>query len=60
MKGIAIVFLLLPLFIDAQDSTAAVCNLIRDTDPYTKEVKLSSGFMSCREPRLLLMRIAKK
>jgi hypothetical protein len=54
MKGIAIVFLLLPLFIDAQDSTAAVCNLIRDTDPYTKEVKLSSGFMSLQGATLTI------
>jgi len=46
MKGIIGIFLLLPLLIDAQDSTTALCKLIRDTDPYTKEVRLSSGFMS--------------
>jgi hypothetical protein len=46
MKGIIAIFLLSPLFIYAQDSTSAVCKLIRETDPYTKEVRLSSGFMS--------------
>ncbi len=46
MKGIIAFFLLSPLFMAAQDSTAAVCKLIRETDPYTKEVRLSSGFMS--------------
>jgi hypothetical protein len=46
MKGIVAILLILPLFINAQDSTGAACKLIRETDPYTKEVKLSSGFMS--------------
>ena len=34
---------LLPVFGLAQDSSG--CKLIRETDPYTKEVKLSSGFI---------------
>src|SRR5262245_55670248 len=54
MKVIIAVFLLLPLFIVAQDSTGAVCKLIRDTDPYTKEVKLSSGFMSLQGATLTI------
>ena len=54
MKGIASIFLLLPLFINAQDSTAAVCKLIRETDPYTKEVRLSSGFMSLQGATLTI------
>ncbi|MBM3416533.1 MAG: hypothetical protein FJY20_08805 [Bacteroidetes bacterium] len=46
MKPLLVVLLLLPLFAPAQDSTGApVCKLIRETDPYTKETKLSSGFV---------------
>jgi hypothetical protein len=40
MKKIFLVFLLLPLRNLAQD-----CKLIRETDPFTKEVKLSTGFI---------------
>lgn len=36
-------FLLLP-FLGATQDTAS-CKLIKETDPYTKEVKLSSGFL---------------
>ncbi len=46
MKCIVVICFLLPLFIDAQDSTAISCKLIRETDPYTKETRLSSGFIS--------------
>jgi hypothetical protein len=45
MKQIVVLFLLLPLFSAAQDSTAAKCKLIREVDPYTKEIKLSTGFI---------------
>jgi hypothetical protein len=41
MKIILLASLLLPLFVSAQD-----CKLLRDVDPYTKEVKLSSGFIT--------------
>ena len=54
MKGIVAVLLLSPLFVDAQDSTAAVCRLIRETDPYTKEVRLSSGFMDLQGATLTI------
>lgn len=36
-------FLSLSGFLGAQDSV--VCKLIKETDPYTKEIKLSSGFI---------------
>ena len=54
MKFIVVISFLLPLFINAQDSTAAVCKLIRDTDPYTKEVRLSSGFISLQGASLTI------
>lgn len=37
--------LLTPFFALAQDSTAINCKLINSTDPYTKETKLSTGFI---------------
>ncbi len=40
MKHFLLLFLLGPLFSYSQD-----CKLIRDTDPFTKEIKLSTGFM---------------
>lgn len=45
MKNIFALFLLSPLFSLAQDSTASQCKLIKETDPYTKEIKLSTGFI---------------
>jgi hypothetical protein len=46
MKKIVAFFLLAPLFSAAQDSLVAPCKLIRETDPYTKETKLSTGFVN--------------
>lgn len=40
MKNTLIFLFLLPLFAGAQD-----CKLIRETDPFTKESKLSTGFI---------------
>lgn len=40
MKNILALVFLLPLFTTAQD-----CKLIKETDPYTKEKKLSTGFI---------------
>ncbi len=40
MKQILAIVFLLPLFLAAQD-----CKLTRETDPYTKETKLSTGFI---------------
>lgn len=37
--------LLLPLLASAGDTTGVNCKLIRETDPYTKETKLSTGFI---------------
>lgn len=41
MKLSLIVLLLFPLFISAQE-----CKFLKETDPYTKETKISSGFIS--------------
>ncbi len=46
MKKIIFVLLLAPVFAIAQDSTAKQCKLLRETDPYTKEIRLSTGFIS--------------
>ncbi len=43
MKQLIALFLLLPVFSSAQDSVA--CKLNRETDPFTKEIKLSTGFI---------------
>ncbi|HEY6061993.1 MAG TPA: hypothetical protein VIV35_00190, partial [Chitinophagaceae bacterium] len=40
MKYILVVALFSPLFLTAQD-----CKLNRETDPFTKEVKISTGFI---------------
>jgi len=54
MKYIVIIAFLLPLFIAAQDSPATACKLIIETDPYTKEIKLSSGFISLQAASLTI------
>lgn len=46
MKFASLIVLFSPLFLSAQDPIAVPCKLIKETDPYTKETKLSSGFMS--------------
>lgn len=45
MKKLFAIFLLIPIFSRAQDTTAPACKLIKETDPYTKEIKLSTGFI---------------
>lgn len=37
--------LIIATTLSAQDSSAITCKLIRETDPYTRETRLSSGFM---------------
>lgn len=54
MKYIVIIAFLLPLFIAAQDSATVACKLIKETDPYTKEIKLSSGFISLQNASLTI------
>ncbi len=48
MKKIIALLLLVPFFSAAQDTTATACNLIKETDPFTKETRLSSGFINLR------------
>jgi hypothetical protein len=40
MRYFLLIFLFIPFFSDAQD-----CKLNRETDPFTKEIKLSTGFI---------------
>lgn len=40
MKKILLLFYFLPVFVVAQD-----CKLIRETDPFTKEITISTGFI---------------
>jgi hypothetical protein len=46
MKCISLIVFLSPLFLSAQAPIATECKLIKETDPYTKETKFSSGFIS--------------
>jgi hypothetical protein len=45
MKYILVLVLFCPLFLAAQDTTATGCKLNRETDPFTKEIKISTGFI---------------
>lgn len=45
MKNILAILLLSPLLSIAQDPIAIGCKLTRETDPFTKETKLSTGFI---------------
>lgn len=44
-KTLLYLFFLLPLAALAQDTTKAPCKLIREVDPFTKQIKLSTGFV---------------
>ena len=46
MKFTSLIIFLFPLYLSAQDPKPIGCKLIKETDPYTKETKLSSGFIS--------------
>jgi hypothetical protein len=54
MKYITLIIFLLPIFLSAQDSVARDCKLIKETDPYTRETKLSSGFISLQGASLTI------
>lgn len=54
MKYIFILSFFLPLFMAAQDSTAIECKLATETDPYTRETRLSSGFISLQGASLTI------
>ncbi len=45
MKRSIFLFLLFPLIAAGQDSTVNQCKLIRETDPFTKETRISTGFI---------------
>lgn len=45
MKRFFVIGLLFPLFSAAQDTVAVNCKLSRETDPFTKEIKISTGFL---------------
>ena len=54
MKYIAIIVFLLPFFLSAQDTTTIGCKLLKETDPYTRVTKLSSGFISMQGASLTI------
>ena len=54
MKYITLIVGLVPFFLSAQDSTAIECKLVKETDPYTRETKLSSGFISLQGASLTI------
>jgi hypothetical protein len=56
MKQILSLLLLLPFFADAQDT----CGLKSTRDPYTKEVRLSSGFISVGSNKVSIDAVAKE
>lgn len=45
MRYILTLISFFPLFLAAQDTTATKCKLNRETDPFTKEIKISTGFI---------------
>ncbi|MBC7873042.1 MAG: hypothetical protein H7Y01_03540 [Ferruginibacter sp.] len=45
MKKVLVLLLLSPLFSLAQDTASTGCKLSRETDPFTKMTKLSTGFI---------------
>jgi hypothetical protein len=45
MRNILLISLIFPLFSAAQNPIATGCKLNRETDPFTKEVKISTGFI---------------
>lgn len=48
MKQMLISAFLFPLFAASQDTATINCKLRKETDPYTKETKLSTGFIAVR------------
>jgi hypothetical protein len=53
-KLITALFFFLPLLSFSQDSTLRNCKLVKETDPYTKETKLSSGFIALQNASLTI------
>ena len=45
MRYLLLLLVFIPFLAPAQDTTASACKLIRETDPFTKETKLSTGFI---------------
>lgn len=55
MKYTILILFLFPLLLAAQDSTVVLeCKLAKDTDPYTKETRLSSGFITLQGASLTI------
>jgi hypothetical protein len=46
MKQVIFLLFLLPFFTYAQDTIPANCKVLKETDPFTKETRVSSGFIS--------------
>ena len=56
MKQVLSLLLLLPFFASAQDT----CGLKRSRDPYTKEVRISTGFISIDNYKVSIDAVAKE
>jgi hypothetical protein len=56
MKAILFLLFLLPVFSFAQDS----CKLKKDRDPYTKEVRISTGFIQMGDHKVTIDATAKE
>jgi len=54
MKYISFIVFLLPFLVSAQDPIAIGCKLLKETDPYTRETKLSSGFITLQGASLTI------
>ena len=54
MKYITPIIFLLPFLLSAQNPAAIGCQLLKETDPYTRETKLSSGFISLQGASLTI------
>jgi hypothetical protein len=45
MKKLLIILILMPFLAKAQDSSAVNCKILRETDPFTKATRISTGFI---------------
>lgn len=54
MKFLMTILLLSPMFLPAQQPVPTDCKLMKETDPYTKETKLSSGFITLQGASLTI------
>lgn len=54
MKWLLFCLFIWPLLASAQDTSGVNCKIIREKDPYTRETKLSTGFIKMRNISLTI------